>query len=87
MLPLAKLQFSSFLGRGTLDNMLSVTTSIFGLLATVPLAAAGSSPNVLYKDVVVVGGGASGAYAAVRIRDDFGKSIALIEKQDILVSK
>ncbi|KAB8261693.1 hypothetical protein BDV32DRAFT_33025 [Aspergillus pseudonomiae] len=64
--------------------MPSLATSIFGLLAAVPLVAAGSSPNVLYKDVVVVGGGASGAYAAVRIRDDFGKSIALIEKQDIL---
>jgi flavin-dependent dehydrogenase len=35
---------------------------------------------------VVVGGGASGAYAAVRLRDDFGKSVALIEKQSILVS-
>ena len=67
--------------------MLSLTTSIFGLLAAVPLVAAGSPPNVFYKDVVVVGGGASGAYAAVRIRDDFGKSIARIEKQDILVSK
>jgi succinate dehydrogenase/fumarate reductase flavoprotein subunit len=35
---------------------------------------------------VVIGGGASGAYAAVRLRDDFNKSIALIEKQSILVS-
>ncbi|KAJ5758354.1 uncharacterized protein N7511_007048 [Penicillium nucicola] len=46
--------------------------------------AASSTPDFLYRDVVVVGGGASGAYAAVRLRDDFNKSIALIEKQSIL---
>lgn len=43
-------------------------------------------PNVLFKDVAIIGGGASGAYAAVRLRDDFGKSIALVEKEDRLVS-
>lgn len=42
-------------------------------------------PNVLFKDVVIVGGGASGSYAAVRLREDFGKSITLVEKDEILV--
>ncbi|KAK9445379.1 amine oxidase [Metarhizium brunneum] len=41
-------------------------------------------PNVLFKDVVIVGGGASGSYAAVRLREDFGKSITLVEKDEIL---
>ncbi|KAM0414622.1 hypothetical protein ACHAPT_013532 [Fusarium lateritium] len=33
------------------------------------------------KDVIVVGGGAAGAYAAVLLREDHGKSIVLIEKE------
>lgn len=36
-------------------------------------------------DVAVVGGGASGAYAAVRLKEDFNQSIVLIEKQEKLV--
>ena len=37
------------------------------------------------KDVVILGGGASGAYAAFRLREDFKKSVLLVEKQDHLV--
>lgn len=48
-----------------------------------PLVAASS--EVIQRDVVIIGGGASGAYAAVRLRDDFNKSIALIEKEARLV--
>ncbi|OKO93882.1 hypothetical protein PENSUB_12161 [Penicillium subrubescens] len=51
-----------------------------------PLVTADGSPDILHRDVVVIGGGASGAYAAVRLRDDFNKSIALIEQQSILVT-
>ncbi|PCG97037.1 Hypothetical protein PENO1_065160 [Penicillium occitanis (nom. inval.)] len=40
--------------------------------------------DVLVKDVVIIGGGASGAYAGVRLRDDFGKSVAIVEMQDRL---
>ena len=43
-------------------------------------------PQILVKDVAIVGGGSSGAYAAVRLRDDYKKSVALIEKADHLVS-
>ncbi|KAK0386399.1 hypothetical protein NLU13_6236 [Sarocladium strictum] len=43
-----------------------------------------SAANVIEKDIVIVGGGASGAYAAFRLREDFGKTVALIEKQKIL---
>jgi hypothetical protein len=41
--------------------------------------------KVIDKDVVIIGGGASGSHAAVRLREDFGKSIVLIEKQNRLV--
>lgn len=36
-------------------------------------------------DVAVVGGGAGGAYAAVRLKEDYGKSIVLIEKEKRMV--
>ncbi|KAF7163032.1 hypothetical protein CNMCM5623_008052 [Aspergillus felis] len=64
--------------------MLSLVSPVLGLAVATSLATASLLPNILFKDVVVVGGGASGAYAAVRLRDDFGKSVALIEKQSIL---
>jgi heterodisulfide reductase subunit A-like polyferredoxin len=41
--------------------------------------------TVIQKDVAVLGGGASGAYSAVRLREDLGLSVVLIEKEDILV--
>jgi hypothetical protein len=65
--------------------MLSLSCIIVGLGGILPFTIANSIPEFLYRDVVVIGGGASGAYAAVRLRDDFNKSIALIEKQNILV--
>ncbi|CAI7613863.1 hypothetical protein N7533_013303 [Penicillium manginii] len=52
--------------------------------AVLPFVDANGLPEVIYRDVAVIGGGASGAYAAVRMRDDMNKSIALIEKQNIL---
>lgn len=57
--------------------------SILCLAATV---TANHLPNILFKDVVIIGGGASGAYAAVRLRDDYGKSMALVEMRETLVS-
>lgn len=58
---------------------------MFGIVVCLPLVVT-SKLEVIQRDVVVIGGGASGAYAAVRLRDDFNKSIALIEKQATLVS-
>jgi ribulose 1,5-bisphosphate synthetase/thiazole synthase len=63
----------------------SLTTRVLSLLAVASVVAATSIPQTLVKDVVIIGGGASGVHAAIRLRDDFGKSIALIEKQEILV--
>lgn len=41
--------------------------------------------GVINTDVAILGGGASGTYAAVRLREDYGKCILLIEKEPILV--
>jgi hypothetical protein len=43
------------------------------------------SPKTIHKDVVVIGGGASGAYSAVRLREDFGLRVAVVEKEAQLV--
>ena len=69
-MPLAKMQFFK---------------STVGLLAAAWTVAAADTTNVVKKDVIVIGGGASGAHAAVRLRDDYGFSVALIEKDEILV--
>lgn len=54
------------------------------------VAAAGgvsdTTNEVINRDIVIVGGGASGAHAAVKLRD-MGKTIVLVEKRDKLVSQ
>lgn len=64
------------------------TTPLVLVAALVDAAGASSDPvdEVITRDVVIVGGGASGAHAAVRLRD-MGKSIVLVEKRDKLVSQ
>jgi len=42
-----------------------------------------ATSDIIERDVCVIGGGASGTYAAVRLRQN-GKSVALIEKEDRL---
>jgi len=64
------------------------------LLAAVPVTLASTSINeatfppedVITKDVAIVGGGASGTYAAVRLREDLQTSVVLIESQNHLVT-
>jgi ribulose 1,5-bisphosphate synthetase/thiazole synthase len=64
-----------------------VSLSIFlYALTSSQLVIAGQYPlPVLNKDVVILGGGASGTYAAVRLREDYGKSVFLVEQEAILV--
>ncbi|KAK0619102.1 hypothetical protein B0T14DRAFT_200538 [Immersiella caudata] len=54
-------------------------------LAAASLVAANSSGGSACRtrnvDVAVVGGGASGAYAAVRLKEDYKKKVVLIEKE------
>ena len=49
------------------------------------LAAASAYAQVDEVDVLIVGGGATGAYAAVRLREDYNKTIFLVEKTKRLV--
>lgn len=62
-----------------------LTTRVLNLLAAASVVAEANIRQTFVKDVVIIGGGASGVHAAIRLRDDFGKSIALVEKQEILV--
>ena len=41
--------------------------------------------DIIIKDVAIIGGGASGTYAAVRLREDLNTSIVVIEEKDRLV--
>jgi FAD dependent oxidoreductase len=73
------------------STLFSLVTIMFSLSIRALVSAAGSAAivtalDVVAKDVVVIGGGASGAYAAFRLREDYGQSIALIEKEETLVS-
>jgi ribulose 1,5-bisphosphate synthetase/thiazole synthase len=43
-----------------------------------------SPADTIVRDVVVLGGGASGSYAAVRLKD-FGKTVVVVEQKDHLV--
>ncbi|KAH7207821.1 uncharacterized protein BKA55DRAFT_657506 [Fusarium redolens] len=47
-------------------------------------ALATPKQDTLEVDVAIVGGGATGAYAAVRLREDYGKKVVVIEKQNRL---
>jgi heterodisulfide reductase subunit A-like polyferredoxin len=55
-------------------------------LALSRVVIAGHYPlPIVSKDVAILGGGASGTYAAVRLREDYGKNVLLIEKEAVLV--
>ncbi|KAH6847792.1 hypothetical protein B0I37DRAFT_151553 [Chaetomium sp. MPI-CAGE-AT-0009] len=52
-----------------------------GLLAAATAVSATSwFPDVVTRDVAIIGGGASGAYAAIRLKEDFKKSVVVVEK-------
>ncbi|RYP15563.1 hypothetical protein DL765_005601 [Monosporascus sp. GIB2] len=61
-------------------GLLPVLFSLVGAEA-IPQSLANS---VVTKDVVILGGGASGSHAAVRLRDDYGKSVVVVEKEERL---
>lgn len=60
-----------------------LTSSVFLCAA---LAGAGAYAQADEVDVLVVGGGATGAYAAVRLREDYNKTVLVVEKANRLVS-
>ncbi|KAH8658331.1 hypothetical protein BX600DRAFT_468988 [Xylariales sp. PMI_506] len=51
-------------------------------LSSIPAIWASCQP--IYRDVVVVGGGGSGAHAAFRLQEDYNKSVIVIDKQSNL---
>ncbi|KAJ5225377.1 FAD/NAD(P)-binding domain-containing protein [Penicillium chermesinum] len=57
-----------------------IIRALFFFGAVVPL---GECKDTIVRDVAIIGGGASGTFAAVRLRDK-GQSVILIEKEDIL---
>jgi hypothetical protein len=59
----------------------SKTLAVLGLLSQIPFVLC--KDNTIIRDVAIIGGGASGTFSAVRLRDE-GKSIILIEKESIL---
>ena len=62
-------------------NLLPVVVSLVGA-AAIPESAA---DFIVKKDVAILGGGASGAHAAVHLREDHGQSVIVVEKQENLV--
>ena len=69
----------SWIWRSSLDTFL-------GALALSKVVIAGHYPLPIVKtDVAILGGGASGNYAAVRLREDHGNSVFLIEMEAVLV--
>lgn len=40
--------------------------------------------DVIVRDIAIVGGGASGTYAAIRLQQDFNKSVVVVEREEIL---
>lgn len=68
------------------NSKASVGASLIVTLLSHGVAACPSCcSQTVTRDVVVIGGGASGAHAAVWLRDA-GKSVVLVEKADQLVS-
>ncbi|KAH8655460.1 hypothetical protein BX600DRAFT_439976 [Xylariales sp. PMI_506] len=63
----------------------SFSSTLLKAFAISTVVIAGEYPlSYVNKDVVILGGGASGTYAAVRLREDYGKSVLLVEMESIL---
>lgn len=63
-----------------------LVASTFGASAAIE-PENGASETVINVDVAVLGGGASGAHAAFVLREDFNKTVVLVEKQGRLVRR
>jgi heterodisulfide reductase subunit A-like polyferredoxin len=73
-----RLRTGSYWGKAT-GLVLTVLGGVLGQ-DTIP-------KDVITTDVAILGGGVSGAYAAVRLREDYGKKVVVIEKQSRLVRR
>ncbi|PYH76611.1 FAD-dependent oxidoreductase [Aspergillus uvarum CBS 121591] len=59
--------------------MITIAFSLFGLFACLLGAGAGAASETITRDVVIVGGGSTGTYAAIRFKD-LGKSFVVVER-------
>ncbi|KAL9112239.1 MAG: hypothetical protein Q9227_003357 [Pyrenula ochraceoflavens] len=64
-----------------LSYLLSIAATVTHVKCAINEAAFASA-DIINKDVAIIGGGASGTYAAVRLREDLNKSIIVIEKDN-----
>jgi len=72
---------------------MAVTVTLSRLLCGIATAAslgAATLPNsianrILIKNVAIIGGGASGSHAALRLKEDYGQSVIVVEKEARLV--
>jgi hypothetical protein len=60
--------------------------SILPVLGTPPINKRDhfSAADTITVDVYIVGGGSTGTYSAVRLSQDLGKSVVVVEKEDVL---
>ena len=74
------------MGAKSLYRGLFAFAAVPGILAGTLDSGAFKFLETIERDVVIVGGGAAGSHAAVRLSQDEGKSVVVIEKEDKLVS-
>lgn len=67
-------------------TVMQLTTCSLLLACSAFAGVSAGAAETINVDVAIVGGGATGAYAAVRLREDYQKKVVVIEKQDRLVS-
>jgi hypothetical protein len=60
--------------------------SILPVLSTSPINGRDhfSAADTIIVDVCIVGGGSTGTYSAVRLSQDLGKSVVVVEKEGVL---
>ena len=66
-------------------GIVALLGSVAGVVARKIDESKFSPADIVVRDVAIIGGGASGAYAAVRIKDS-GKTVVVVDQSDHLVS-
>ncbi|CEJ57939.1 hypothetical protein PMG11_06614 [Penicillium brasilianum] len=79
-----KLSFSRFFSYATLLPAWSVYVALYLSDLSSAIKFRFDPVDVIVRDVAVVGGGASGTYAAMRLQQDFNKSVVVVEKEQTL---
>ncbi|KAK0629519.1 hypothetical protein B0T17DRAFT_506059 [Bombardia bombarda] len=65
-------------------RLVTLLLTVVSLASTTPLLSEGVASHIIVKDVAITGGGASGSYAAIRLKEDLNKTIILIKKSNHL---